>query len=293
MPFDAACARAELAAYEERIAALEADGANDEEVLDAICEMNELRDLIRNHENFPPLWHEDWRVAEAGPTSVENYLPEGGCCLALRGLLGSTEAASLLAAVITDPRPEEAGCEDFARTEVAVMSECVSGGFAQQADDVMLSALLWERVYNNLPAEVSAPPRTPTSQDVQLEGHWAPLCVDQRLVFRRISQGIPDLPFQMDTPAGDDREDGRPLLNIIMNLGVGWGSGAEELQVEFLVDEQIREVLLRPGDAVLFSRGDPRCGYRVQGVGVNVDVVSCTCKVMYSFIPVAPPEPGA
>lgn len=280
MPFDAAGAQAELDAHEARIAALEADGADDDEVLDAICEMNELRDLIRNFESFPPLWDESWTCYGAGPVSIENYVPDAGhgCCLALRSLLAPSETALLREAVLYDPRPEDA--EDMART-----NGNAAPGFASQADDALLAGLLWERIYPSLPAEVYPAANTP---EALLEVQWVPLGVNGRFNFRRILGAGSEPPFHADVSRTDDREDGRPLLSIIANLGIGWGSGADELQVDFLsalgegmedAPPYVQEVLLHPGDAVVFTRGD---SYRLRGVDVNADVVTCSGKVMYA-----------
>lgn len=204
MPFDAAAVRRELAELEERLEALEAEGGDEDEILDLVCEVHELRDELRNHETYPAFWAEP--PAPAAPASAE--LCRKGCWR-VPGLLGAAECAGLRGALQQETR--------------------VGGGRgATLSDDPDFAAELWRRVRAVVPSDLEATVapaaeaalRMECWPEFQWQADWQPAGVDPRMEYEQVPGAGERAGARLDTQEADDRDEGwRPLVSLLVALG--------------------------------------------------------------------------
>lgn len=147
--FDAAAVRAELEALQARVRQLEAEGADDEEIVDLVAEANELRDQIRNYESYPRLWQE---LQLDGPGIMAAGAERcGGDCWRLPGLLAPAAVALAAAAARAPGFGPDHSLAHRGRMEAAAQH-----GLVRRSDDPDFAAALWERLHGVVPERLSA-----------------------------------------------------------------------------------------------------------------------------------------
>lgn len=184
-------------------------------------------------------------------------------------------------------------------------------GPVRQSDDPALADLLWSRLQPFVPAEIvatvapasEAPLRMHCWPEFQWERVWRAHHVDPRLVYESLQQllvrPVRAGESRMHTRDADDRDEGwRPMLSVIVALGsvqvtmdgalkpIAGANTDASAEVPEEIDEGTRVVVaLSPGDALCFSRGDPRHAHHIHAAGCaltdEIDAVVLHAKILY------------
>eukprot|EP00927_Polykrikos_kofoidii_P067902 TRINITY_DN63324_c0_g1_i1.p1 TRINITY_DN63324_c0_g1~~TRINITY_DN63324_c0_g1_i1.p1 ORF type:complete len:374 (-),score=61.61 TRINITY_DN63324_c0_g1_i1:236-1357(-) len=287
--FNADSARDELRELEALLRKLEADGADDESILDTLSDVNELRDQLRNHESFPPIWPAalsgvvpNRHDSTNNGLEIEEFYEGVGWCL--RGVLTPTERMALVGAVL---RGLEL-LENITTLPERQLSDDVSHGEIcfRKSDDVELAEVLWHRTCEFVPPvlETCVAPAAEAGLRSQLwpefewNSEWQPAQIDSRITYELVfpdaaigsvymseAAGSSDaVSMRVDTEETDDRDEcGRPLLSLIVALGAEPGvasktgaggvshvtANSEAVEDEFGEDEFIEVEFMGDGSA--------------------------------------------
>lgn len=301
MAFDAARVRVELVELERRAAELRAQEGDDDddELFDVIAEVNELRDVLRNHENFPAIW-ESLALPQLADTfaSAEEHC-EG--CWHLSGLLEVSERAALLASVLAPPGLEHGkACDDRGRSDDRGGDDSRDRGPIRRSDDLELAEAIWPRLKHLLPISLSATVAPAAEAQLRQEmwpefrwsAAWAPSGLHVRTVYELSSAeanarmpgreiAVSDSGFRLDTEESDDRDESDRAL---MSLAIALSSDDDDADSGTLVVFKGAPALeLKPGHAALFRRGDARFAYLVQPCAGDAQGIVAHMKVLYGL----------
>eukprot|EP00439_Symbiodinium_sp_Y106_P058608 s589_g8.t1 len=229
--------RRQVAATQQQIREAEEVG-DEEQILDLICEANELRDALRNYETFDALWEPSWNFDYDEVVSS----PLLSSCWVLTGLLPCGACRKLLFAIGSRGFEEDSG--DASRFG----SRLQNFGRVLRSDDDPLAELLWKRASPAAVPLMRAPPGWRADSRItyeELRAESAETVAGDWRVDSQDSLNIPDY---------DDRDDFRPLFTLLLCLGASAAAEDEGGGIRFR--DGVGSVPLAPGSGVLLPRSD-------------------------------------
>lgn len=277
MVFDADRAREELVNLDRRLAELDArEGSDDEEFFDVMADANELRDILRNHEAFSPLW-----ASLALPPAHARASSKEHCdgCWRVGGVLAPHERAALIAAVGAPQgfRPaSDNGCRDDRGGDDG---RC--RGPIRRSDDLELAQALWPRLEHLPPASLEATVAPAAEAELRQQmwpefewsASWRPTGLHTRAVYEHICAAA--LGLRLDAQESDDRDEtDRALMSLVVVV-------SSCVVVEF---EDAPSLEVTAGDAALFRRGDARLAYFLRQRTNDEEAVVVHLKVLYGLL---------
>ncbi|CAE7198436.1 unnamed protein product [Symbiodinium natans] len=206
-----------------------AEAAGDEEqLLDLICEANELQDALRNFESFEAFWDPSWSFRY----NEVSLKPVAESCWMLRELLPPDACRDLFRAVASRGFGADAG--DASRFG----QRSILPGRVLRSDDEALAQLLWQRA-----ATVALPL-------LRAKPGWHAAELDSRITYEELPGG--EAAWRVDNQDCDDRDDFKPFFSLLLCVCTAEHDGAGG--VFFRPDAETAPVPLVPGAGVLFPR---------------------------------------